>query len=436
MSASSDLEVKLVQVLKAAKVFSLDHVEALSLVKKALKLSQSGQYDKAAATYGALATVAQENLDIPLRTAQCYQKAKCPADAARWFLIAAERYARQNYPTQAIAALRLYHAIRPDDQDGPKRIYKLCRERGEERETMLQFLSPKDRAGRKLHTSDLFAVFDDPVFETLLERMAYRSLADREVLVRMGDTATSLFFVIRGGVDGYLTLHNRMTHLGTVSEGGICGETAFFTGGRRTEQMAARGETELLELPYSVLESLKEGSPALNHHLEALYRSRMLVKQLSLTALFEALPAETRQQLAAQMKPVKIAAGQTLFQEGAPLLDLYLVRKGQMSVNIKHQDSEQLLKTVETGAVVGEMAIAAGGRRTATVRANTDCILMKLDGSDYSQLYNGSPQLQELLKKRKLIHIAETRDMLKGVKKTEGDDTCELLLKDIWQADS
>lgn len=436
MSQSSDLELKLVQALRAAKVLSLDHIEALSLVKKALKLMQKGEYDKAAATYGALATVVQENLEIPLRTAQCYQKAKNSEDAARWFLTAAERYAKQGYSTQAIATLRLYHAIRPNDPDGPKRIYKLCREQGEDRETILQFLSPKDRAGRKLHSSDLFAVFDDPVFDTLLARMEYRKLADGEVLVRMGDEATCLFFVIRGGIDGYLTFNNRRTHLGTIGAGHICGETAFFTGGRRTEEMVARGETELLELSYAVLESLKENYPALNHHLEELYRSRMLVKQLSLAPVFEDLDAHARQLIAAKMKPVKFPAGHQLFQEGQPILDLYLIRKGQLSVNIMHQGTERVLKSVETGAVVGEMAVASGGRRTATVRAISDCILMKLDGAEYAEIYSKSPQLQELLKQRKLLHIAETRDILKGIERVEGDDTCQKLLKDIWQSDS
>ena len=436
MSTSSELEGKLVQALKAAKVESLDHVEALSLVKKALKLMQQGQYDKAAATYGALATVAKQNLEVPLRTAQCYQKAKSPDDAARWFLTAAERYAEQGFSTQAIATLRLYHSIKPDDTDGPKHIYRLCRKQGDDRETMLQFLSPKDRAGRKLHSSDLFAVFDDPVFDTMLARMEYRKLSDGEVLVRMDDEGTSLYFIVRGAIDGYLTLNERRTHLGTINEGDLCGETAFFTGGRRMEEMVAKGETEILELPYSVLESLKERSVALNHHLEALYRSRMLVQQLSLSPVFSKLDMEARQQIAGKMFPVKASAGQILFREGQSQIDLYLVRKGQLTVNIMHQGSEHLLKRAETGAIVGEMAIAVGGKRTSTVRTNTDCILMQLEGKDYQAFYDGSPLLQELLKKRKLVHIAETRDMLKGIRKVEGDDTCQMLLKDSWQSES
>lgn len=263
--------------------------------------------------------------------------------------------------------------------------------------------------------------------------MKYRQLGEKGVLVHMGDPANSLFFVVRGALDGYLTLNNRRTHLGTVKEGGICGETSYFTGGRRTTEIVAKERVELLELPYAILDSLKQNSPALNDHLEALYKSRMLVTQLTLTPVFEEMSAEFRQEVASKMEQVHISAGQTLFLEGDPSLDLYLVRTGKIAVNILVNGNERLLKAVETGGVVGEIAIAANGKRTATVRTVSDCTLMKLNSDDYSSLYQQSPALQKVLHKRKQIHVVETLDMIKGINMVEGDDTCELLLKDIWQ---
>jgi len=429
-----ELEAKIIQALKAAKANSREHTEVISLQKKARQLAQQGSYEKAAAAYGALASIMPDDMDLPLRTAHSYQKAHISEDAARWFLQAAERYAHQNYPTQAIATLRLYHALKPDDHQGPKRIYTLFRNHGNDNETMLQFLSHKDQAAQRLRASDLFSIFDDKVFDALLDKMEYRSLADKEALVHMGDTASSLFIVIRGEIDGFLTFNNRRTHLGTIGEGDICGETAFFTGGRRTTEIVAKGAAELLELPYATLDSLKQASPALQEHLENIYKSRMLVKQLALTQVFEDLDAESRQKIAAKMKPVKVAAGQTLFTEGDPSLDLYLVRTGKVAINLRIQGSECLLKTVETGGIIGEIAIAAGGKRTATVRTVSDCTLMKLDAADYLDFYRHSPLLQTLLQKRKQIHVVEALDMIKGIKMIEGDDTCEMLLKDIWQA--
>ncbi|MES0372344.1 MAG: cyclic nucleotide-binding domain-containing protein [Mariprofundaceae bacterium] len=434
MTKLCELEEKIVQALKTAKANNLEHRDAISLQKKALKFAQKGKHEKAAAAYGALATIIQDNLDLPMRTARCYQKAYATEDAARWFIQAAERYASHNYPTQAIATLRIYHGLKPDDHQGPKRVYKLCRAQGEPAETILQFLSSKDRAGQKLHANDLFSIFDDHIFDALLNKMKFRQLADKELLVQMGDVADSLFFVVRGALDGYLTFNNRRTHLGTVREGGVCGETSYFTGGRRTTEVIARERVELLELPYATLDALKQNSPALNHHLENLYKTRMLAKQLALTPLFEEMSAELRQNIATKMEQINIGAGQTLFMEGDPSLDLYLVRTGKIAINILINGSERLLKTVETGGIAGEVAIAANGKRTATVRTVSDCTLMKLGGVDYSGFYQQHPSLQQLVHERKQAHVVEALEMVKGINMVEGDDTCELLLKDIWQA--
>jgi len=429
----SELEKQIFQALKDAKANDLAHSAATSLQQKALKLAQKGRHEKSAAAYGALATLVQDDLDLPLRTAHCYQKAKSDEDAARWLIQAAERYARQNHPTQAIASLRLYHALKPDDHNATKRIYRLCRAQREDRGSLLKSLSDKTRTGRKLHACDLFSLFDDHVFDALLGKIKFHHHADKEVIDRMGDEASSLYFVIRGEVEGYLIYNNNRTYLGSIGEDDVCGETAYFTGGRRTTETVANSVTELLELPYELLDSLKQDSPVLNDHLESLYRSRMLVKQLALTPPFKEVDAKTRQKIAAKMKLIQVKAGQTLFKEGDTSLDLYLVRTGKVAVNLTINGSEKLLKTVETGGVIGDVSIAAERERTATARTISDCTLMILTASNYSDLYQHSPQLQKTLHKRKQIQIVETLDMIKGVNMVEGDDACKLLLKDIWQ---
>jgi len=95
----------------------------------------------------------------------------------------------------------------------------------------------------------------------------------------------------------------------------------------------------------------------------------------------------------------------------------------------------RLLKTVETGGIVGEMAIAAGRERTANVQTVSDCTLMKLNAADYLDFYQQSPSLQAAVHNRKLVHIAETRSVINDTNMIEGDDICEHLLKNIWQTE-
>jgi len=431
MTEQHALERQLIKTFQARAKLE-DDADFKKLQKEVPKLFRAGKYVKAATSFSVLATLAKDDFDLPLRAAHCYQKGNQLDDAARWFLITSTRYASKNYPTQAIATLRLYHAIKPDDGEGPKKIYELCRSHGSHDDSMLEFLAPKDRAAEALRPSEFFSMLDDKSFDTLLEEMTHHKLDDQACLARMADPATSLFFVISGEIEGYLTFNQKRTLLGSVKAGGICGETAYFTGGRRTAEMIAKGESEVLELPYDLLDSLQKESPALKENIERLYKVEMLGMQLALTPLLSGLNARVRQQIALKMEPITIPAGKTIFSENEISSDLYLVRTGKVAVNLFVQESERLLKTVETGGVIGEISIATNGKRTATARAVSDCTLMRLDGAYYQAFYKAVPSLQKALDERKKEQMKETRNMIKGVNMVEGDDTCEMLLKDIW----
>ena len=65
----------------------------------------------------------------------------------------------------------------------------------------------------------------------------------------------------------------------------------------------------------------------------------------------------------------KLRAGQTLVEQGAPGDELFLLFDGRMVVEI---DGEPVAE-VGPGAILGEMALLQGGRRTATLRTVTPC---------------------------------------------------------------
>ena len=66
-----------------------------------------------------------ESPNIALQAVQSYQKAGDTTSAARWFLQAANDFAKY-YPSKAVAALRRYTQLKPDDVTSPYRIYKRC----------------------------------------------------------------------------------------------------------------------------------------------------------------------------------------------------------------------------------------------------------------------------------------------------------------------
>ncbi len=433
MSEAKKLEKQLVLTLKKSLIRTISDTDAVEVLDKINKLTKKKKLLEAAAHYAALALIIEKDASLALQAARGYQKSNELDSSARWFLITAERYANTMETSKSVAALRMYSQLYPEDKKNPKRIYDLCLQHGSSVDNPPSILlDDADIAGNKLLASDFFKTLDSSHFDYLIKNLTFHKFNDGQVITKMGDTAASLYIVISGAVSGYLSLNNKRTYLGDIGENGICGETGYFTGGHRSAEMIAKGPTEVFELPYHLLDKFKTELPSFNQRIEKLYRCRMLVKQLALTPLFEGARANCREWIATRMKPYKVKAGTTIFTQGDKTLDVYLVRKGKLAVTMNIDGSERLIKTVETSGIVGETAIVANKRRTASVRAITDCVLMKLEGKDYETFYAGSEPIKKILKEIQKKHVGETLDLMRGVKRVEGDDTCEILIQETW----
>jgi len=403
------------------------------LRRKARTAIKAKQFDRAGLTYGTLAVAMDMDPDLALLAAQSYEKGDVRDDALRWFLESSERYARLNHPAKAIAILRLYHKMAPDEQEGPKRIFRLCQDMGGFRDRLLEFLSPKARAGHHLRSGEIFAAFDNETFDDMLDAMRLHHLEPSDTLVRKDDEATSLFVVVDGRLDGYLTLNGERTKIGSIHSGEICGEIGYFLEGRRTAEVLAGEASTVLELPYDKLDELRDTAPAFGARLDELYHSRMLANQLAVSDFFSQLGAPLRNEIARRMQPFTLRAGEKLFAENDASKDLYVLQSGEIAMHIK-LGKERHLKNISVGSVVGEFSVVLGGKRTSTPRALSDCKLMRLNGEDYQELFDTHPELRELLAVRMRRQVAETRDFIMNMDESINDHICTAMLRMIWGA--
>ncbi|MDX1469785.1 MAG: cyclic nucleotide-binding domain-containing protein, partial [Acidimicrobiia bacterium] len=71
---------------------------------------------------------------------------------------------------------------------------------------------------------------------------------------------------------------------------------------------------------------------------------------------------------------------ETLVERGDPVDDVFVILDGELEV---HGFDDQMLAVLEPGAVVGEVAVMAGGRRTATVRAGEGAKVAVVGAQDF-----------------------------------------------------
>jgi CRP-like cAMP-binding protein len=81
------------------------------------------------------------------------------------------------------------------------------------------------------------------------------------------------------------------------------------------------------------------------------------------------------------------APGQTIFQQGEPGTQMYLVAEGRVGILL----GEQLLETVEPGGILGELALIDKKPRSATAIAHTACRLAPIDQPHFLSLIQYNP---------------------------------------------
>jgi predicted acylesterase/phospholipase RssA/CRP-like cAMP-binding protein len=112
--------------------------------------------------------------------------------------------------------------------------------------------------------------------------------------------------------------------------------------------------------------------------------------------LFGALDASIRLELAVELEPVHVAAGEVIFRQGDAGDGLFLVVSGRLRVSVAAdvtENSERMLYDIGRGAIVGEMALLTDRPRAASVQAVRDSDLLLLRVSSFRSLLERSPAL-------------------------------------------
>ena len=84
---------------------------------------------------------------------------------------------------------------------------------------------------------------------------------------------------------------------------------------------------------------------------------------------------------------VRYTAGQLIFSAGEGGDTMYVVLDGVVDIVI----ASNVLETVCTGGIFGEMALTGAKDRSATAIANTDCSLAAIDEKRFSFLVQNTP---------------------------------------------
>lgn len=112
---------------------------------------------------------------------------------------------------------------------------------------------------------------------------------------------------------------------------------------------------------------------------------------LDQTRLFTGLPPEVLADFARHVQRRVVHTGQALFSEGDPVAALYVVVTGRLRAYARQGSEERALGEIGARETLGEIAILADQRHTATTRAVRDSVLLRIAREDLLPLLARHP---------------------------------------------
>jgi CRP-like cAMP-binding protein len=226
----------------------------------------------------------------------------------------------------------------------------------------------------------LLRQIDRDTRERLIERAEVVDLDVGEAFCRAGGKDRALFILLSGRaavVKRSASRHSKL--MAFLGPGAVFGEVAFFLGLQRTADVVASEPSRALKIVHdedtmSTVDSSKS---------EELQTRAWFLQALVSSPVFKELPSEAMDALIVSGKKRLYRAGESVFSEGESADGCYFLVQGQASV----VQNLQLINRMKAGDVFGEIGlIRPNTLRTATVKADTDLITVRIDGPHFWNL--------------------------------------------------
>ncbi|MFY0566860.1 cyclic nucleotide-binding domain-containing protein [Archangium lansingense] len=321
----------------------------------------------------------------------------------------AEAWARQGLLVRAIALCKVILRLDPAHEPARRLLAELDARRVEPhaptgpavpRPQYQEPASGKGSSGNEVAPrASLLSRLGKREFMSMMETLQPRIFQPGESIVEEGQPGSSMFAIVEGSVEVVRTLKSgRRRTVAFMGEGDFFGEMSLLASTPRFATVRAFERTAVLELTREQLEQLLERHPSVEEVLQGFHRERLLEDVLRGNLLFRSLSTEQREDLARDFQICTRPAGTVLLEQGKEVDALYLLLRGRCEVSHRHQDGSQVpLRTLGEGDMFGEIALMLGLPATATVCADTDCILLRLDWKSCEQHLLSDPGVCEAL---------------------------------------
>ena len=236
-----------------------------------------------------------------------------------------------------------------------------------------------------LRSVPLFMSLRHKVLKALSKRFRPRHFSRHTNIIQADEPGTT-FYIIRTGRVEVLSPDGKW--LNQLGRGDYFGEMALLTNEKRNATIRALTSVEALELDKAHFDRFIRTNVHFDEKARSEFGRLAILREIP---IFERFNGNELMMISKRMERVEVGKDKVIFTQGEIGDSLYVVEAGEVSVEI---DSTARAK-LEAGEYFGEMALIMDFPRTATVIALQPTVLLRLQSSDFRQLFQSSIPLRQ-----------------------------------------
>jgi CRP-like cAMP-binding protein len=218
-------------------------------------------------------------------------------------------------------------------------------------------------------------------------------LEDGMVIIQEGDAAHSMYFLASGSVKVWREASN--TILDTLVAPTLFGEMAIVGDTPRLATVFADGPCVVFEVGRDDVNALAQ-YPSLRKTVLEFHRHRLMANVLSANPMFAPIAEGQRDVMAQSFVSQTVQPGHVFVSEGQPGSGLFFVLRGTCEVVRLGTEPPQVIANLAEGDIFGEISLVLFDQvATATVRADSDCVVLFLDREVFQKTMMSNPTVRE-----------------------------------------
>jgi len=241
----------------------------------------------------------------------------------------------------------------------------------------------------------LFVTVSDEELDNIANHLKLEKFAAGEVIIREGEVGDKFFILERGKATVWRYDDNQVEKkIDEKGPGQYFGEVALVSSAPRNATVRAETPASTLTLDYSDFNQCVRQYINLASQVDENVKYSWLLRGMP---IFDELPSQKLDQLAATLQPESLEAGEVLFREGDQADKFYIVESGEVVISRQVDGQEVEISRREPGEYFGEIALLQNRPRTATITASIDTLLLSLDAEQFQELTSHFMQLGETI---------------------------------------